>query len=285
MNRPRALLMSGGIGDYLHYLCKLPHFLEATGPDAEGLTVFVESTVPHQVASLFEAAFPRLRFAFTPAAIHWTKTNPLLVPDRQVERVARPAYRYVVEQGFGEVVDWFLPLYCGEWELDPGPLERIVAGRRPAGNYVAVSLRDKGFRWWPTARVCRALRAAIPPQERVLFLGTPVERVEGLDECITTDDVAEALALSHGAELFVGTDTGLATIRELTDRKNIYCIDEFWLRELMMRYGYLDEHRLRTTPSRFAFGEAALLELVAEHFAGPAAASPAFPILLAQEHR
>lgn len=283
MNRPYALLMSGGIGDYLHYLCKLPHFLAANGRGAGGLTVFVESTVPRQVASLFEAAFPGLRFAFTPAAIHWTKTNPLLVPDRQVEREARPAYRYVVEQGFREVVDWFLPLYCGEWELDRAPLERIVAGRpRPAGNYVAVSLRDKGFRWWPTASGCRALRGVIPRGRRVLYLGTPVERVEGVDECLTTSDVAEALAVSYGAELFVGTDTGLATIRELTDRKNIYCIDEFWLTELMMRYGYLDEHRLRTTPSRFAFGEAGLLEMAADHFARPAAEDL---ILLAQEDR
>jgi hypothetical protein len=245
----RALLMSGGIGDYLHYLTRLDGWLDAERIDREGLTIFVESTVPTQVASLFARAFPILRFAFVPAAIHWTKTNPLLVPDREIERTNRPAYRFVVEQGFDPITDWFLPFCCSEYAPNESPLARIIAARPIAGSYLVVAAREKGFLWWPRQELCQRLETMVPPDVRLVYLGLPNERHDYMSGFVSATDVAEALAISYHAALFIGTDTGIATIRELTRRKNIYCVTRFWVDELMVRYGYWSDDRARRSPS------------------------------------
>jgi hypothetical protein len=75
--------------------------------------------------------------------------------------------------------------------------------------------------------------------------------------------VPEALALSYHADLYVGTDTGLATFRELTGRRNVYCVSRFWVEEVMSPYGYLNEELRRRTRSAFAFGPDELLGLLA----------------------
>src|SRR4051794_33410108 len=93
--QPVALIMSGGIGDYLHYLCRIDALLSDIVIASERVDVFVESTVPEQVKSLFEVALPEFRLLFVPAHLHWTKTNPLLDVNRKQDRINRPAYQFV----------------------------------------------------------------------------------------------------------------------------------------------------------------------------------------------
>lgn len=258
----RALLWSGGIGDYLHYLGRLPHLLSTLTVPAADLTIFVESTVPAQVARIFALAFPLLRFEFVPAAIHWTKTNPLLDVTRLTDRQQRPAYRYVRQRGYAVMDDWFLPFCCEEYRFDSTPLLRIV-GAAPGTSMptAVISLRDKGFLWWPTVQVLEDLEALLTGWRKIYF-GTPIESLPGFSGMVTATDVAEALAASYWADLFIGTDTGLATIRELTGRKVVYCIDEYWLQELMVRYRYIDPAR---TASDFVFCREQLLSNVRGH--------------------
>ena len=257
----RALLLSGGIGDYLHYLCRLTSYLAQSPVPPSELIICIESTVPTQVVRLFSLAFPDLRFEFVPPALHWTKTNPLLEPTNEVDRKHRPAYRYV-QQWCCEITDWFLPFCCDRYEFDSSPLVHVV-GARPAGPNptVVLSMRDKGFLWWPTVELLDEVRKAFAGW-RTVYYGTPDERLPGLDQMVTAGDVAEALAASYWADLFIGTDTGLATVRELTGRKLIYCISEYWLTALMTRYQYLDPKR---TQSVFAFEPGQLLSLVEQH--------------------
>lgn len=56
---------------------------------------------------------------------------------------------------------------------------------------------------------------------------------------------------------------GLATFRELTGRRNIYCVSRFWVEEVMARYGYFDAKVERQTKSVFAFTPEDLLKLLA----------------------
>ncbi|MDQ3804000.1 MAG: hypothetical protein M3416_09250 [Acidobacteriota bacterium] len=267
IERGPALLMSGGIGDYLHYLTRLDAWADAERINRERLTIFVESTVPHQVASLFALAFPDLRFAFVPAAIHWTKTNPLLVPTREIDRINRPAYLFVAEQGFDSITDWFLPFSCSGYTPDESPLMRIVRGRPVAGSYVVVAAREKGFLWWPRRELCRQLEAMTPAGMRLVYLGTPNERHDYMSGFVSATDVVEALAISYHAALFIGTDTGAATVRELTGRKNIYCVSRFWVDELMVRYGYWNDSLQRRSRSVLTFSGNELLTACAEEFA------------------
>ena len=257
-----ALLLMGGIGDFLHYLTRLPAFLRERRFAPGDLHVFVESVVPEQAEAVFTAAFPRLSYTFLPPSVHWVNTFPLLAPEREADRLNRPAYLYVRSLGFREVTDWFLPFLCAGYEFDPSPLTRIIAGLpRRAGPYVVISARDKGFLWWP-GEVCREAHELVSRTRRVVFVGTPNERLPDGCEVETLPGVPEALALSYHADLFVGTDTGLATFRELTGRRNIYCVSRYWVEEVMGRYGYFDAGQKRRTRSAFAFGREQLLALL-----------------------
>ena len=265
----------GGIGDFLHYLTRLPAFLGESRLGPGDLHVFVESVVPDQAESIFKAAFPRLSYTFLPPSVHWVNTFPLLTPSRELDRVNRPAYRYVESLGFRRVTDWFLPFLCAGHEFDAAPLHRIIAGRPKRDRpYVVISARDKVFLWWLTAEICGRVHEAVKRTHGAVYVGTPNERVSGCDELETLPCVPEALALSYHPDLFVGADTGLATFRELTGRKNIYCVRRFWLEEVMRRYGYFDEAGRRTR-SAFAFGPNELLDLLAAELGRGGATRPA----------
>src|SRR5690349_15128566 len=107
-----ALLLSGGIGDYMHYVARWDSFLAHKNVASEEVMVVVESTAPAEVRSTFEAALPGVALHFIPSRYHWTKTHPLLNVLDPNEHRQRPAFRYVQALGFGEIVDWFLPFCC-----------------------------------------------------------------------------------------------------------------------------------------------------------------------------
>lgn len=259
-----ALLLMGGIGDFLHYLTRLTAFLKGRRCGSGGPHVFVESVVPDQAEAVFTAAFPDLSYTFLPPSVHWVNTFPLLTPSRGRDRLNRPARRYVEGLGFRTVTDWFLPFLCAGYEFDSSPLYRVIAGiPRRDDPYVVISARDKGFLWWPSEEACGEAHRLVTRSRRAVYVGTPNERVPGCGEPLTLPSVPEALALSHHAELYVGTDTGLATFRELTGGKNIYCVSRFWVEEVMARYGYFGEEMRRRTRSDFAFGPDDLLGLLA----------------------
>lgn len=264
-----ALLMMGGIGDFLHYLTRLTAFLDERRFGPGDLHVFVESLVPDQAEAVFTAAFPRLTYTFLPPSLHWANTFPLLTPSRELDRLNRPAYRYVESLGFRHVTDWFLPFLCAGHQFDAAPLHRIIRGTAQRDHpYVVISARDKGFLWWPAEEVCGRVREVVARTHRAVYVGTPNERIPCGGELETLPSVPEALALSYHAELFVGTDTGLATFRELTGRKNIYCVSRFWVEEVMGRYGYFDAETQGRTRSAFAFGRNELLNLLAAELGG-----------------
>lgn len=276
MRPRRALLLSGGIGDYLHYLVRLDDFLTVHGLAPSDVTIFVESTRPPNVRELFAVAFPDHEFRFAAAAIHWTKVNPLLDCRSEWDQINRPAYRYVKHQGFTDITDWFLPFRCAHHRVSLSPLHRIVQSVAPAdildNPYVVVSNRDKGFLWWPTPAGFAVVERAVPRDHTILYLGTPDERLDGQRDMLTTPEIRLGLVLSLNAQLFVGTDTGLATIRELLGRKNIYCVNDYWLRELMVAYAYMD---LAATKSEFAFDVGQLARRVTAHFVPSDTPSPA----------
>lgn len=271
-----ALLLMGGIGDFLHYLTRLTAFLEGGRGGPNGPHVFVESLVPDQAEAVFTAAFPRLSYTFLPPSVHWVNTFPLLTPSRERDRRNRPARRYVESLGFREVTDWFLPFLCEDYEFDASPLRRVIAGIPRRDNpYVVISARDKGFLWWPSEGVCGEAHRLVTRSRSAVYVGTPNERVPGCGQPLTLPSVPEALALSHHAELYVGTDTGLATFRELTGGKNIYCVSRFWVEEVMARYGYFGGEVRRRTRSAFAFGREELLSLLAAELKSGESARPA----------
>jgi hypothetical protein len=74
------------------------------------------------------------------------------------------------------------------------------------------------------------------------------------------------LSVSYHAALFVGTDTGTATIRELMGKQCIYCVDQFWIDELMLRYGYWNEARARSSSSVLTRSAGELLSACASAF-------------------
>lgn len=258
-----ALLLMGGIGDFLHYLTRMQSFL-AGGFGPRGPHVFVESVVPEQAEAVFKAALPELSYTFLPPSLHWVNTFPLLSPSREGDRLNRPARRYVEGLGFSAVTDWFLPFLCEGYEFDASPLRRIIDGLpRRERPYVVISARDKGFLWWPSAQVCGRVHGLVAKSHRAVYVGTPNERLPGGAAPETMPGVPEALALSYHADLYVGTDTGLATFRELTGRKNIYCVSRYWVEEVMAPYGYFGGELRRRTRSAFAYGPAELLRLLA----------------------
>jgi hypothetical protein len=247
-----ALLMSGGIGDYLHYIARFDSLLKSSGLDPRRIAVFVESTVPHDVMSLFALALPDVSVRFTPGQIQWTKAHPLLDVLSAHDRMNRPAYRYVKAFGFRRIIDWFLPFCCDTCEPSPTRLHSLLGDSTSidAPASVVVSLRDKGFLWWPSREICLHLRntgrrLGFP----VRFLGSAVEKPAWLPEMFTAPDALAALRLAAGAGLFIATDTGLTTIRELLARPSVYCINRYWHHDVMVRYGYLSERMLELSDS------------------------------------
>jgi hypothetical protein len=260
----RALLLMGGIGDFLHYLTRLPAFLEGKRFELGDTHVFIESLVPDQAEAVFTAAFPQLSYTFLSPSIHWASTFPLLTPSREFDRINRPAYRYVQGLGFRKITDWFLPFLCADYEFDVSPLLRVIAGiPKRDHSYVVISARDKGFIWWPTKQLFDEVHEVITTTHGAVYVGTPNERLTGSRDLETLPSVPEALALSYHADLYVGTDTGIATFRELTGKANIYCVSRFWVDDVMATYGYFDAEAKRRTRSVFAFSREDLLMLLA----------------------
>jgi hypothetical protein len=268
MNNSRpALLVSGGIGDFLHYILRFSSFMQSRALNPAEVNVFVESTKPKQVESLFRVTLPGVAVHFVPAQLHWTKTNPLLSVDCLEDRINRPAYRYVLSQGFSVIEDWFLPFLCKEYPADYGRLEFLRANRlhgtRPQ---IIASIRDKGFLWWPSEVAFAELRRCVPNEYELVFVGTEDERLPGAEEFVTTPTVADGLTLSCNAALFVGTDTGFATARELFGLPNIYCVDRYWFENLMVRYKYWDDSMAERTRSYFAFSVSDLKSVLTAFF-------------------
>jgi hypothetical protein len=260
-----ALLMSGGIGDYLHYLCRLDAFLSGMGLGPHDVTIFVESTVPNQVDSLFALALPEFRRLFVPAQLNWTKTNPLLAVNRIQDRLNRPAYRYVVSQGYRKIIDWFLPFILPQ-DI-PISIDRVarllVEEDVNPGPDLVVSLRDKGALWWPSEPLCKALEHLVGSDGEIVFVGTDVERPDWQPGMITMSNVLAALRLAARARLFVGTDTGLATVREFVGRPNVYCVTKYWYEKLMIRYGYISSAMLDASGSVVVTSGVEMLDHVA----------------------
>jgi hypothetical protein len=261
-----ALLWSGGIGDYLHYIVRLSPFLRDCGVAPRDLTLFVESTSPPQVSGFLRRCIPELEIRFVPRAIHWTKTNPLLDVDEPIHRRCRPASQFVAQEGFCILEDWFLPFLCRDRGVD---LERLawLTPRAGAGSPdLVIAARDKGFLWFPSEETSRGVTEVLPDGARVVHVGTPDERLPWIEELFTASSVEEALLFACGARLLVGTDTGMATAREMLGLPNIYCMNEYWFHELMSAYGYWPEWLRTRSTSTFAFGPEALYEHVARRF-------------------
>ena len=263
-NEEVALLMSGGIGDYLHYVARFDSFLELSGLDPRRIAVFVESTVPRDVMSLFALALPEVSIRFTPGQIQWTRSHPLLDVLSAHDRMNRPAYRYVKAYGFKRIVDWFLPFCCDAYATSSRRLQWLMEDQASVDpSTIVVSLRDKGFLWWPSREICLHVRntgrrLGFP----VHFLGTAIEKPMWLPEMFTAPDALAALRLAARARLFIATDTGLTTIRELLGRPSIYCINEYWHRDVMMRYGYLSDGMLGASGSVVAYDAETCLKAV-----------------------
>jgi hypothetical protein len=263
-----ALLMSGGIGDYIHYIARFDSLLKSSGLDPRRIAVFVESTVPHDVVSLFATALPEVSVRFTPGQIQWTRAHPLLDVLSAHDRVNRPAYRYVEAFGFRRIIDWFLPFCCDDCEPSPRRLRPLLgdSAANDVSAAIVVSLRDKGFLWWPSRDICLHLRntgrrLGLP----VSFLGTASEKPFWLPEVFMARDVLTALRLAASARLFVGTDTGLATIRELTCRPSVYCINRYWHHDVMKRFGYLSDRMLELSGSVVVYDAKTCLKAVDRH--------------------
>ncbi|MEA2779236.1 MAG: hypothetical protein QOK29_780 [Rhodospirillaceae bacterium] len=260
-----AVLMSGGIGDYLHYIARFDSLLKSSGIDPRRIVVFVESTVPHDVMSLFATALPEVPVRFTPGQIQWTRAHPLLDVLSTHDRMNRPAYHYVKALGFRQIIDWFLPFCCDACEPSPRRLHWLL-GESPsvdAPASIVVSLRDKGFLWWPSREICLHLRdigrsLGLP----VRFLGTAVEKPAWLPEMFTAPNALEALRIAASARLLIATDTGLTTVRELMHRPSVYCINRYWHHDVMMRYGYLSDRMLELSGSVVAYDAEACLKAV-----------------------
>lgn len=257
-----ALLLSGGIGDYLHYIARFDSLL-STGLDPRRLAVFVESTAPQGVMSLFATALPEVSVRFTPGQIQWTRAHPLLDVLSARDRVNRPAYRYVEGFGFKHIIDWFLPFCCEAYDASPRRLQWLLDEASAVAPAIAVSLRDKGFLWWPSRDICLHVRntgrrLGLPVQ----FLGAATEKPLWLPEMMTSPDALAALRLAAGARLFIATDTGLTTIRELLGRPSVYCINDYWHHDVMMRYGYLSAEMLARSGSITAYDSQSCLKAV-----------------------
>lgn len=248
-----ALLIGGGIGDFLHYIAKIDDLILKKKYDPKELMIYVESTNPSQVESLFKAGLEEFQICFVPKLIHWTKTNPLLVPRREMDQKNRPAYLYVKSKGHTVIEDWFLPFVCEEYTVDCSRLEKILNPKSQKNTSILVSARDKGFLWWPSEEATQVIREFIPSQYEIIYTGTKDEKPSWIENFLVCDDVISALRISVNSRLFIGTDTGFATARELLGLPNIYCISQYWYEELMVAYNYWTSEFANTSKSKFAY--------------------------------
>jgi hypothetical protein len=262
-----ALLVSGGIGDFLHYIVRFSSFLEHCSCPPEGLTVFVEATQPRQVERLFKTCLPEVDCHFIPPSLHWTKSNPLLNWNRDYDRTNRCAYQYVLSKGAKIVEDWFLPSFCGDYSVRVDRLEVLRGAAVPqAGPSVFVSTRDKGFLWWPSIDASIVIERYVTRSFNVMYFGTENERLPWLRSYTVASDVFEGLTLSCKCNLFIGTDTGFATAREFLRMPNIYCINRYWYDELMIGHKYWTKEMADATTSHFAFDLPGLETALASFF-------------------
>jgi hypothetical protein len=250
----RALLWSGGIGDFLHYVCRFNGYLRHTAVRPDQVAVVVEATNPDLVSSFLERCFPEVRYLYVPGSIQWTKSNPLLNPHDELGRKQRPAYRYALHKGHVAIEDWFLPVHSLEYDFDPSPLGWLRPHTQAASmTSVVISARDKGFIWFPEKQACQRLLEELQPL-RAVYAGTADERQDWMEPFVTCPNVESLLMFGASAGLFIGTDTGIATARELLGLPNIYCISEYWFSNLMLPFGYWPDLIARTSASNFAYG-------------------------------
>lgn len=248
-----ALLVGGGIGDFLHYIVRIDDFLHKTKLNANDLIIYVESTNPAQIEELFRACLAEFEIRFVPKAIHWTKTNPLLRVNRKLDQRNRPAYLYTQSKKHKTIFDWFLPFVCSNYHINLGRLEKFLQPRAKKDLKVLIAARDKGFLWWPSKEAHQALLEINQDKYEIVYTGTLDEKPDWIDKFTVCDNVACALKMSIDATLFVGTDTGLATVRELLGLPNLYCINEYWFKNLMLPYKYWSDDLNQCSKSKFAF--------------------------------
>ena len=230
----RTMLWTGGLGDFLHYVTFIDAAIELESLE----TLWLESSDPERIRTLVALLLPEISVGFVPAAMHWTRATPLLNPNSKQDRLARPAYEFVSAQTVGVVTDWMLPSDCGELPRSTHRLSRLVPDTvTDTRHECIVSLRDKGAGWWPSVDALRALYAlGIDPTG----IGSPEETspYRGVLSLAKVGDLREALSVALGSGLYVGTDTGLATARELLGYANIYCVTRSWVSNWMKPYGY-----------------------------------------------
>jgi hypothetical protein len=261
----RTMLWSGGIGDFLHYLIKVDGYTKTLGLEPADLTIYFEATNPANIRSFLARALPEVNVHFVPPALHWIIATPLLDAHDPHERAQRPAARFVRQQ-VGSFQDWFGPLACRQYRTSTERL-RWLLDDAPAGRTVVLSARDKGFLWFPSREVVARV-ATLLGDRPLLCLGTASEETDYLQPFRVCTSAEEALRLSCQAELLIGVDTGLATVRELLGKPNIYCADQYWLERFMVRFGFWSEELSRRSSSTFASDPGQLLDRVAEHLAG-----------------
>lgn len=251
--KKKAILWSGGIGDFLHYIVRISEFMAARALNSSELLIFIESTNPPQVESLFARCLPELEYRFVPKAIHWTKTNPLLTPRNEKDRLHRPAYRFVARD-YEIIEDWFLPFLCHAHPCSTSRIDWLRESEPKQNNTLVIAARDKGFLWFPNeASAAMLVRGAAEAGRRLMWLGSSDEKQAFMEPYVTAVSVEEALRTACSARSFVGTDTGLATARELLGLRNLYCIDRYWYDELMIEYDYWTGRMQSRSTSRFAF--------------------------------
>lgn len=267
-----ALLISGGIGDFLHCLTFVDGLLAESGLRPQDMIVVVESTRPAEVRSLFSGCMSEFDVRYIPGNIHWTKTNPLLNPYSERDRSQRPARLYLADRGIEVFEDWFLPFLAMRYERSTRRIESQFASDLDSTDLVLVSTRDKGFPWWLSDASVDAVHSNVPSGSRVFEIGSDDEILGKFGSRMVARSTAEALAIACSARLLIGTDTGFATVRELLGLPNIYCVSPFWKERFMERFGYWSATMDSRSQSRFAY-DLEGLRAALEHFSD-ALASP-----------
>jgi hypothetical protein len=251
--RKIALLLSGGIGDFLHYIARIDSFQRVRELTPENIDIYVEGTNPANIKSLFNTLLPEFRIQFLRGAIHWTKTNPLLVPASEKDRRNRPAMHYVSSLGYHHIEDWFLPFLCQHYQVSTRRIQSFADDALFKENYVTVSARDKGFMWWPSLTADSIIKRCVPASYKIFYIGDEHERMPWMKRYLIKPDATDGLRFCANAKLFIGTDTGFATLRELLGKPNVYCISEYWYEELMVAYSYWNEVLAQESRSRMVY--------------------------------
>lgn len=263
-----AIVLSGGIGDFLHYLVRIDWLLQSL--PKRDIRIFVESTIPSAMKRFFSVAIPDVPVEFLPGQIHWTKTHPLLDVLSEKDRRNRPAIVYVEEIGFHNIVDWFLPFCCDAPVMNTRRLADLVAASSvpfqfcdEQSEYAVVSMRDKGFLWWPEEQVCLELEQKLKEHGySTRYLGSEQEDRDWTNNFEQAADVLDAIRICAKAKLLVGTDTGFATLRHLLRMPNIYCINDYWWTDVMKKYGYANEEEIGRSRGFIARSSRELLDQV-----------------------